>query len=150
MLAVHGLPGDTEPGSDVLPGPPERPGIIDLENLQPLGERPQGRRRTEPDVRVGAGGTFSDLECRLHDRQHTPTIIGRQHMLTIRACPGPALASTAALRPPPLSRRLQLGHITQRQDSVEGGNPGAISESRLPGSQAGSQATRKARRLAVH
>jgi hypothetical protein len=44
----------------------------------------------------------------------------------------PALASAAAPRPPAFSRSLQLSHITQRQDSVEGSNPGTVSESPPP------------------
>src|ERR1039457_5853989 len=41
VLAVHGLLGDAEPPGDVLPGPPELPRVLDLDDLQPLGARPQ-------------------------------------------------------------------------------------------------------------
>src|SRR5208282_2971790 len=73
VLAVHGLLGDAEPPGDVLPGPPELPRVLDLDDLQPLGERSQGRHGAEPDVRIGAGGALGDIECRLHISQHMLT-----------------------------------------------------------------------------
>ena len=48
VLAVHGLPGDAEPPGDVLPGPPELPRVLDLDDLQPLGERPQDAAARSP------------------------------------------------------------------------------------------------------
>ena len=54
VLAVHGLLGDAEPPGDVLPGPPELPRVLDLDDLQPLGERSQGRHGAEPDIRIGS------------------------------------------------------------------------------------------------
>src|ERR1700728_272885 len=73
VLAVHGLPGDAEPPGDVLPGPPELPRVLDLDDLQPLGERSQGCHRAEPDIRIGARGALGDVECRFHARQHMLT-----------------------------------------------------------------------------
>jgi hypothetical protein len=44
----------------------ELPRVLDLEDLQPLGERPQGRHGAEPDIRIGAGSAPGDIECRFH------------------------------------------------------------------------------------
>ena len=82
MLAVHGLLGDPETLGDLLPGPPQRPGVINLEDLQPFGELPEGRHGAEPGLRVGAGRTLGDLEYWFHGRQHMLTAMERQHMLT--------------------------------------------------------------------
>src|ERR1035441_2621757 len=73
VLAVHGLLGDAEPPGDVLPGPPELPRVLDLDDLQPLGECSQGRHGAEPDIRIGAGGALGDFECGFHARQHMLT-----------------------------------------------------------------------------
>ena len=43
--------------------------VIDLDDLQPLGERPQGRHSAEPGIRIGAGGALGDTGCRSHARQ---------------------------------------------------------------------------------
>ena len=64
VLAVHGLLGNAEPPRDVLPGPPELPRVLDLDDFQPLGERAQGRHGAEPDIRIGAGGAPGDFELR--------------------------------------------------------------------------------------
>src|ERR1022692_3256543 len=65
VLAVHGLLGDAEPPGDVLPGPPELPRVLDLDDLQPLGERSQGRHGAEPDIRIGAGGALGDIRVQV-------------------------------------------------------------------------------------
>src|SRR5262249_14804287 len=69
MLAVHRLLGDAEPGGNLLPGPSQRPRVVDLEHLQPFGEHPQRRHRTQPNLRVVAGGALSEFNCLLHVRQ---------------------------------------------------------------------------------
>jgi len=42
VLAVNGLLADTEPGGDLLPGPAERAGVVDLQGLQAFGQGAQG------------------------------------------------------------------------------------------------------------
>jgi hypothetical protein len=82
VLAVHGLLGDPETLGDLLPGPPQRPGVIDLEDLQPFSELPEGCHGPEPGIRVGAGRALRDLEYWFHGRQHMLTVLERQHVLT--------------------------------------------------------------------
>ena len=38
--------------------------LLDLEQLQPFGQRTKGGDRAQPDVGVVAGGAFCDLESR--------------------------------------------------------------------------------------
>jgi len=63
---VHGLFGDAETAGDVLPGPAELACLLDLQQLQPFGQRTKGGDRAQPDVGVVAGGAFCDLESRFH------------------------------------------------------------------------------------
>ena len=56
MLAVHGLLGHAEPLCDLLPGPPEPAGVVDLEDLQSLGELPQSSHCAKADIRRGTLG----------------------------------------------------------------------------------------------
>ena len=69
MLAVHGLLGDSEPLGDFLPRPAELARVIDLEDLQPLGEHSQGGHRAEADVGVGAASALGDVPDGVQDRQ---------------------------------------------------------------------------------
>jgi hypothetical protein len=62
-LTGHGLLGDAEPAGDVLLGPPELPGVLDVDDLQPPGERSQRRHGAEADLRIGARGALDDFEC---------------------------------------------------------------------------------------
>src|SRR6185437_15663238 len=63
-----------EPGGDVLSRPAQCARVVDLEDLQPFGEGPQGGDRSQPDVRVVVGRALGDFECALHVRQHMLTI----------------------------------------------------------------------------
>jgi hypothetical protein len=62
---VHGLLGDAQAAGDVLPGPAELTGLLDLEQFQPFGQRAQGHR-ARPDVGIVAGRAFCDLQSRFH------------------------------------------------------------------------------------
>ena len=67
---MDGLLGGAQTAGDVLPGPAELPGLLDLEQFQPFSQRAKRGDRAQPDVRVVAGGAFGDLESGFHARQH--------------------------------------------------------------------------------
>src|SRR5438034_8074248 len=83
MLTVHGLLGDAEPAGDFLPGPSQRPRVVDLEHLQPFDKYPQRRHRAQPNLRVIAGSALSEFQRLLHVRQLMLTAGPCQHMLTM-------------------------------------------------------------------
>ncbi len=82
MLAVHGLLGDAEAHCDVLPGPPGRPGVLNLQDLELLGQSPQRGHRPQPDLGIVAADVLRKLSCHRHVRQHALTYMICQHMLT--------------------------------------------------------------------
>ena len=49
---MHGLLADTQEECDLLPGQAQRPGIADLQRLEPLSELTQRARRTQPGRRI--------------------------------------------------------------------------------------------------
>lgn len=73
MLAVHGLPGDSETRGDVLPRPAVGAGVVDLQLLELLGERTQRGDGSQPDVWVSAGSHVHDVRFPGHGRQHVLT-----------------------------------------------------------------------------
>src|SRR6266542_3634192 len=73
MLTVHRLLGDAEPAGDLLPGPSQRPRVVDLEHLH----------RAQPNLRVVAGSALSEFQRLLHVRQLKLTGGTCQHMLTM-------------------------------------------------------------------
>ena len=52
---------------------PELARVLDLEQLEPFGQRTQRGHRAQPDVGVVAGGALGDLKCRFHVCQHMLT-----------------------------------------------------------------------------
>src|SRR6266496_1305287 len=83
MLTVHRLLGDAEPAGDLLPGPSQRPRVVDLEHLQPFHKYPKRRHRAQPNLRVVAGSALSEFQRLLHVRQLKLTGGTCQHMLTM-------------------------------------------------------------------
>jgi hypothetical protein len=61
---VHGLFGNTQAAGDVLPGPAEGAGVLDLEQFQAFGQRTKGGHGAQADIGVLASRAFGNLKCR--------------------------------------------------------------------------------------
>ncbi|GHA82374.1 hypothetical protein GCM10010392_05840 [Streptomyces clavifer] len=61
VLLVHGLPADTQLGSDLLPGPSLGAGAPDLYGFELFQQPPQRGNGPQPDTRVTVTGTCGKI-----------------------------------------------------------------------------------------
>lgn len=141
MLTVHRLLGDTEPRRDVLPGPASGTGIANLQDLELLGQDPQGRDRPKPDIGVVARDVVSKLRCHRHARQHELTLgllsthadahqpVGQQPAITYLASGplAPALARNRLILHPPVARAKRSCPLERRGSMLRGMTTDALS-----------------------
>src|ERR1035438_6802001 len=75
VLLMHGLLADPELFSDRLPGPALGPGVVDLQGLEHLDQRPQGRDGGQADLGVLASGCGSQarhlIRAEVRSAEHT-------------------------------------------------------------------------------
>jgi hypothetical protein len=124
---VHGLFGNTQAAGDVLPGPAEVAGVLDLEQFEAFGQCTKGGHGAQADVGVLASRAFGNLKCRFHVRQHMLTGPGSSTHADGRHVPGPT-----EIIPPWYGERLDLDYAIatcfanaeqERQAQCQDGTP---------------------------